>query len=533
MAIGKGRRDGYTPERTARERKEKELKAKQELLRGKDGVNGRDGKDGVDGKDGLSIKGDVGLDGKDGRDGIDGKDGVDGLSIKGDKGDDGVSIVDSKINGQGELVLSYSDNRTDNVGRVRGYDGISRGGSGGSGAALKYINENIETRLPNSVKLIRKQSDFGDCVDGVITLGDFNYIVDATVVLTCRFNIPEGGIVAFGTSHKYKNFLVYAGSDTLFTGNPQRLEIKDLVIAGNANATLFNITGASGVRSTLLWDTCLFTLFGTLGTVTDILTFAAFNPDVTNMTTGLTFNNTIGEPDFIWTGGRIGNEAEVIGAMTAITLTGLTGLVNINGVQIRLNTDQYAFKFENSLNIIFDIEVVNCPVNVSDGGALIDPTGKEYNDVDVTLTGNASSRNSAHVGGYVLATNTTATVISTADTYTSSGLSPIADATDEGFTVSGSIVTSTAKQPNTKTVSLTGNISMASGSSKVVKVGVFLNNTLQYDVIVAPDPTGTKTGLYVITLSLFIEKDDTIEVKYKNMDDTTNILIENETLTIT
>jgi hypothetical protein len=515
--------------------KSKKIK-QQDALKGKDGVNGRDGKDGVDGKDGLSIKGDAGLDGKDGRDGFNGKDGKDGLSIKGDKGDkgdDGVSIVDSKINGQGELVLNYSDGRVDNVGRVRGYDGVSRGGSGGSGAAIKYINENIETRLPNSVKLIRKQSDFGDCVDGVITLGDFNYIVDATVVLTCRFNILEGGIVAFGTTHKYKNFLVYAGSDTLFTGNPQRLEIKDLVIAGNATATLFNITGAAGVRSTLLWDTCLFTLFGTLGTVTDILTFAAFNPDVTNMNAGLIFNNTIGEPDFIWTGGRIGNETVVTGAMTAITLTGLVGLVNINGVQVRLNTDQYAFKFDNSLNIIDDVEVSNCPVNTSGGGALIDPTGKEYDDVDVTLSGNASSRNSAHVGGYVLATNTTATVISTADTYTSSGLSPIADATDEGFTVSGSIVTSTAKQPNTKTVSLTGNISMASGSSKVVKVGVFLNNTLQYEAIVAPDPTGTKTGLYVITLSLFIEKDDTIEVKYKNMNDTTNLIIENETLTIT
>jgi hypothetical protein len=133
----------------------------------------------------------------------------------------------------------------------------------------------------------------------------------------------------------------------------------------------------------------------------------------------------------------------------------------------------------------------------------------------------------------VLSANTTETVISTADTYTSSGLTPTPDATNEGFTVSGSIVTSTAKQPDTKTVQVTGNISMASGSSKVVEVGVFLNDVLQYETIVAPDPTGTKTGLYVIALSLFIEKDDTIEVKYKNVDDTTNIVIENESLTIT
>lgn len=487
----------------------------------------KDGKDGRDGKDGKSIRGADGKNGKDGRDGI---------SIKGEKGEDGLSAYEIwRKNGNKGTEKQFLESLKGEKGEdgkfvVREVQTIHGGGGGGS--AQKVLNT-VNKRLADSEVIVRKESDFGECVNGSITLKDKNYIVDDTVIITCNFIIPEGGKVALSTSHKFKNFLVYAGSDTLFTGNPQRLEIKDLVIAGNANATLFNITGAVGVRSTLLWDSCLLTLFGTLGTVTDILTFGAITPDITNFNAGLIFNNTTREPDFIWTSGRIGNEVNFTSALTAITLTGLTGLVNINGVQVRLNTNQYAFKFDNSLNIIDDVEVSNCPVNITGGGGLIDPTGKQYDDVDVTLSGNANSRNSAHVGGYMLSANATETVISTADTYTSSGLNPTQDATNEGFTVSGSVVTSTAKQPDTKTIQVSGNISMASGSSKVVEVGVFLNDVFQYETIVAPDPTGTKTGLYVITLSLFIEKDDTLEVKYKNVDDTTNIVIENESLTIT
>lgn len=478
-----------------------------------------------------------GADGKDGTTTIITKD-VPVKPLKGHRGDDGLSAYEVWLNtgnkgSEKDFVASLKgDKGEDGKNLVREVISYREGGGGG-GAALSYIYRNVETRLPDSVKIVRRQEDIGECVDGSITLENFNYIIDDTVILTCNFILPEGGIVAFSTTHKFKNFLVYTGSGTLFIGNPQRLEIKDLVIAGNANATLFNITGAVGVRSTLLWNSCLFTLFGTLGTVTDILTFGAITPDITNFNAGLIFNNTTREPDFIWTSGRIGNEVNFTSALTAITLTGLTGLVNITGVQVRLNTSQYAFKFDNSLNIIDDVEVSNCPVNITGGGGLIDPTGKQYDDVDVTLSGNANSRNSAHVCGYVLSANATETVISTADTYTSSGLTPTPDATNEGFTVSGSVVTSTAKQPDTKTIHVAGNLSMASGSSKVVEVGVFLNGVLQYEAIVAPDPTGTKTGLYVITLSLFIEKDDTLEVKYKNVDDTTNIVIENESLAIT
>ncbi|RGQ40717.1 hypothetical protein DWY99_07510 [[Clostridium] leptum] len=151
--------------------------------KGEQGANGRDGKDGADGitpqlrissdniweisYDGgqtwtsLNVKatgdkGDTGTAGKDGRDGADGKDGLvpyigtngnwwlgdtdTGVqaSVKGDKGSpgrngatgadgksgkDGVGIFKAEINADGELVLSYTDGTTVNLGKVVGADG--------------------------------------------------------------------------------------------------------------------------------------------------------------------------------------------------------------------------------------------------------------------------------------------------------------------------------------------------------------------------------------------------------------------------
>ncbi len=76
-------------------------------ISGKDGVDGKDGangKDGVDGKDGL--------DGKDGKDGVDGKDGKDGV--------DGVGIDSVAINEKGELVITLSNEKEINLGKVVG-----------------------------------------------------------------------------------------------------------------------------------------------------------------------------------------------------------------------------------------------------------------------------------------------------------------------------------------------------------------------------------------------------------------------------
>lgn len=76
---------------------------------GKDGSNGIDGKNGADGKDGKN--GINGLNGKDGKAGTSGKDGVNGK--------DGIGIKNSTINNKGELIITYTDNSSVNLGVVK------------------------------------------------------------------------------------------------------------------------------------------------------------------------------------------------------------------------------------------------------------------------------------------------------------------------------------------------------------------------------------------------------------------------------
>lgn len=88
---------------------------------GKDGSNGIDGKNGTDGKDGRNGKdGKNGIDGKNGSNGLNGKDGKAGTSGKdGVNGKDGIGIKNSTINNKGELIITYTDNSSVNLGVVK------------------------------------------------------------------------------------------------------------------------------------------------------------------------------------------------------------------------------------------------------------------------------------------------------------------------------------------------------------------------------------------------------------------------------
>lgn len=88
---------------------------------GKNGTNGKDGSNGIDGKNGADGKdGSNGKDGKNGSDGLNGKDGKDGISGKdGVNGKDGIGIKNSTINNKGELIITYTDNTSVNLGVVK------------------------------------------------------------------------------------------------------------------------------------------------------------------------------------------------------------------------------------------------------------------------------------------------------------------------------------------------------------------------------------------------------------------------------
>ena len=100
---------------------------------GQDGRDGADGKDGADGQDGLvpyiGTNGNWWLGNTDtgvqasakGAKGDPGRDGATGAAGK--NGKDGVGISKAEINADGELIISYTDGTTVNLGKVVGADG--------------------------------------------------------------------------------------------------------------------------------------------------------------------------------------------------------------------------------------------------------------------------------------------------------------------------------------------------------------------------------------------------------------------------
>ncbi len=88
-----------------------ELQTKATEIQKLEGPSGPKGDKGDQGPKGD--RGERGLDGKAGKDGKDGKDGVDGES-----GKDGISVVDAKVDFDGSLVLSLSDGKEVDAGKV-------------------------------------------------------------------------------------------------------------------------------------------------------------------------------------------------------------------------------------------------------------------------------------------------------------------------------------------------------------------------------------------------------------------------------
>ncbi len=114
---------------------------------GRDGQNGADGKDGADGQDGKDGRdGADGQDGKDGENGQDGKDGKDGQN-----GADGIGVSSVAISDDGSLTMTLSNGNNIELGNIRGKDGApgangadgkdGQDGADGRGIESASINE--------------------------------------------------------------------------------------------------------------------------------------------------------------------------------------------------------------------------------------------------------------------------------------------------------------------------------------------------------------------------------------------------------
>ena len=231
---------------------------------GEDGANGKDGKDGVgiqnvtindDGKLIVTLTSGTVLDlgnikGADGKDGVDGEDGKDGVN-----GEDGISITKSEINADGELVFTFSDGSTVNVGKVVGANGAngSNGSNGADGedgkdgvdgvgiANVALNGNNLVITLTNGTVIDLgniKGADGKDGVDGE----DGKDGVDGVSVIKSEIN-ANGELVLYYSNNTSTNLGKVVGSNG--TNGADGVGIQTVKVDENGNLSVTLTTGVT------------------------------------------------------------------------------------------------------------------------------------------------------------------------------------------------------------------------------------------------------------------------------------------------
>lgn len=129
-------------------------------------------------------------------------------------------------------------------------------------------------------KLIRSMADFPAPSGGVITLQNGVYNIDAALVTSDRFVIPDGSVVLFRGSDAFSSGITYTGIGTMFTGTDfvSFSLIESFYSAPNGTAVDFQSTAPSGFNFFMI--TAVFIDCVTLGTFKNATTmgfeFSAF-----------------------------------------------------------------------------------------------------------------------------------------------------------------------------------------------------------------------------------------------------------------
>lgn len=158
----------------------------------------------IQGEQGIQgIQGDCGQNGIDGKDGVNGTDGKDG--VNGKDGADGISISNSYLNNNGELIIEYSTGKIDNLGMIRGQDGKdgkngSDGKDGKDGVVtytknLNYLNELTNLTFYNDLDLenLKVGQKINNLVIGNNTYYNnyYNYYTSAHPINKNTFNMEQ------------------------------------------------------------------------------------------------------------------------------------------------------------------------------------------------------------------------------------------------------------------------------------------------------------------------------------------------------
>lgn len=247
----------------------------------------KDGKDGVDGKDGYTpIKG------------IDYFDGKDGVGKNGKDGKDGIGILNAKVDKNGNLIITLTNDEKINAGRVKGEDGVGFWGPPGIGV------KNVEVRNNYLYVLL---TDGTEINAGEITGGSGGTEVDPVFTSSPSYNITTENITNWNNKSDFSgSYDDLTDKPTLFSGNYNDLTNKPTIpsnLSDLSDDTLHRLVTDIEKQD---WDN-KSNFSGSYNDLTDKPTIptipenvSAFNNDVGYLTQHQDISNLQRKPVIIW-----------------------------------------------------------------------------------------------------------------------------------------------------------------------------------------------------------------------------------------
>lgn len=271
----------------------------------------------------------------------------------------------------------------------------------------------------DSTVYVKEADDFGTVVNGCYQLiSGTTYILDALVLITDGFQLPDNGQVVIKSTNKWANNLVYSGSGTLFKATELgRLLVEDIFIFGGlfffggaqSTATCFDIASTQTRRSIQFFSSSLVD-FDDMGTINDVLTLSFEIVDFFGYNTGLVFND-IG--DLLIGAGR--SEQFFTSATAAFEFTGACGLITIKDMIMVPGSTSFVFDLDTGFTV-GSLVVAGNPWSSADGIDFFDSTGLNQSENTYDFKSNGDAPSSVTAGEIKMTMNTTITTIAAINT---------------------------------------------------------------------------------------------------------------------
>lgn len=377
-------------------------------------------------------------------------------------------------------------------------------------------------RLGTNETEIYTTADLPDPSGGLITLPTGTYVLKNNITLSDSIQVAAGGVVEI-ISVGSGPTITYTGTGAFIQDNVSGLllilNVINITLTGNG-ASLLDTNGTG-----ILIDRVTFTASGTgssLGTTeAPFLAFSLRSSQINGFVNGLTVINA-----GLFILSDVGFASPAAGGTVMFDIDALSNFLQIDNPTIDANVAEDIFNIDASFTGTATISRVN---NVNDTG-FFEAGSLDETSPFVTVTASGMQKDSKNIGSVVVAANSTATVISTIDTWVDLNLNALAVAGSniELWTLDSTTTGQVSYDGippfhGTLTATLSG---ISVGAAQEFRFRAVVNGSPTSDAIEQPREFSGTTGALTLIVPVVAVNGDTVRIQVKNIDGTSNITIQ-------